>query len=244
MKNKIFKTQKCIILVWLCVFSFHTAFLSLAAAKQDNPIQKEKEGVAEYTLGKEDVIDIAVRRHSEFSGKFKLGSDGKIQYPFIGDIDLKGLTKAEAEKKISGIISEYIESPEVDITIAEFNSKVVYVFGLVAHPGKYKMQGEYMPVREAILAAGLPREDIAALRRAVIIRPQEGEDPIVKKVNLLSLLYEGNLNLNYDLKSGDIVYVPSTVMYKVSTVMEQVLGPAYRGAVIYNTVDDINNNNN
>lgn len=205
--------------------------------KRQNKIKKEEYG--EYTLGKDDVIDINIRRHPEFSGRFPIGPNGKIQYPFVGDLELACLTKTEAKEFITDVLSQYIESPEVDITIVEYNSKVVYVFGQVARPGKYSMQAEFMPLREAVLAAGLPRENIASLRRAVIIRPLESGKTVVKKVNLLSLFYNGNLKLNYDLKSGDIVYLPSTVLYKVSTILDQVISPIFRGAMVYETYDDI-----
>ncbi|MBU1086955.1 MAG: polysaccharide biosynthesis/export family protein [Candidatus Omnitrophica bacterium] len=209
---------------------------------KSNKIKKEAYG--EYTLGKDDLIEINVRRHPEFSGRFMLAANGKIQYPFVGDISLTGMTKSQALAAVAKILTEYIETPEVDITIVAYNSKVVYVMGQVAAPGRYAMNAEFMPVRDAVLAAGLPRENIASLRRAVIIRPIDGEKAAIKKVNLLSLLYEGNLKLNYDLQSGDIVYLPSTVLWKVSTVLGQVLQPAFQATSVYDSVDNINNNNN
>ena len=131
-----------------------------------------------------------------------------------------------------------MESPEVDITIVGYNSKVIYVVGMVARPGRYSMRAEYMPVREAVMDAGLPRENIASLRRAVIIRPLEGQKPITKKVNLLTLLYGGELRINYDLKSGDIVYLPSTALYKVSTVLSQIVSPFYQSSSAYNVWEE------
>ncbi|MFH1061564.1 MAG: polysaccharide biosynthesis/export family protein [Candidatus Omnitrophota bacterium] len=205
---------------------------------KNNKIKKEEYG--EYTLGKDDIIEITVRRHPEFSGRFPIAANGKIQYPFVGDISLLEMTKKQAVEAITKILTEYIETPEVDITIVAYNSKVVYVMGQVAAPGRYPMNAEFMPLRDAVLAAGLPRENIASLRRAVILRPIDGEKAQVKKVNLLSLLYEGNLKVNYDLQAGDIVYLPSTVLWKVSTVLGQVLQPAYEGTSVYTTVDDIN----
>jgi len=210
--------------------------------KKDNTTIK-KEEYGEYTLGKDDIIEINVRRHPEFSGRFTIAANGKIQYPFVGDIELTKMTKSQAIIEITKILTEYIETPEVDITIIAYNSKVVYVMGQVARPGKYVMNAEFMPVRDAVLAAGLPRENIASLRRAVIIRPVESKKAIVKKVNLLSLLYNGNLKMNYDLQAGDIVYLPSTVLWKVTTVLGQILQPAFQATSVYDTVDDIQNDN-
>ncbi|MCG2710829.1 MAG: polysaccharide export protein [Candidatus Omnitrophica bacterium] len=207
------------------------------ALRNQNAVKKEAFS-GEYTLGKDDIIEINVRRHPEFSGRFPLGVDGKIQYPFIGDIDLSGLTKTQASAKITSTLSVYVESPEVGVTILEYNSKVVYVVGMVARPGRYSMRAEFMPVREAVMDAGLPRENVASLRRAVIIRPLEGDKPIVKKINLLNLLYNGELKINYDLKSGDIVYLPSTALYKVSTVLSQIVAPFYQSSSAYNTYEE------
>ena len=206
-------------------------------------IKKEK-FIGEYTLGKDDLIAINVRRHPEFSGEFPIGANGKIQFPFIGDLSLQGLTKKEASAKLTSILGIYVESPEVDVTIVQFNSKVVYMVGMVARPGRYTMKAEFMPLRDAVIDAGLPRENIASLRRAVIIRPIEGQKPVVKKVNLLNLLYAGDLKVNYDLKSGDIVYLPSTALYKISTVLSQITSPLYEGTSAYDNIDDIKDNNN
>lgn len=206
-------------------------------------IKKEK-FIGEYTLGKDDLIAINVRRHPEFSGEFPIGANGKIQFPFIGDLSLQGLTKKEASAKLTSILGIYVESPEVDVTIVQFNSKVVYMVGMVARPGRYPMKAEFMPLRDAVIDAGLPRENIASLRRAVIIRPIEGQKPVVKKVNLLNLLYAGDLKVNYDLKSGDIVYLPSTALYKISTVLSQITSPLYEGTSAYDNIDDIKDNNN
>lgn len=205
--------------------------------RKESTIRKEKI-VGEYTLGKDDLIEINVRRHPEFSGRFPIGANGKIQYPFIGDLSLAGFTKIEAGAKLTSILGVYVESPEVDVTIVEFNSKVVYIVGMVGRPGRYPMKAEFMPLREAVMDAGLPRENIAALRRAIIIRPIEGQKPVVKKVNLLNLLYGGDLKLNYDLMSGDIVYLPSTALYKVSTVVSQVVAPFAQSSSAYNVYEE------
>ncbi|MFH1460535.1 MAG: polysaccharide biosynthesis/export family protein [Candidatus Omnitrophota bacterium] len=260
MKNKIVILARCILISFIgTVFVFAQLLFAQTVEVDSNLDSKinvkvskkpkgkfnkraeykiKKEEYGEYTLGKDDVIEITVRRHSEFSGRFPIGANGKIQYPFVGDIELTGLTKTEAINKLQGILKEYVESAEVDITIIEYNSKVVYMVGQVARPGRYSMRAEFMPVRDAVLVAGLPRENIASLRRAIIIRPVEEGKPIVKKVNMLSLLYDGNLKINYDLRSGDIVYLPSTALYKVSTILDQIVSPFFRSSTAYNTWEE------
>jgi len=44
-----------------------------------------------YTLGPDDKIEIAIQRHPEFSGVYPVNLEGKIQYKFVGDIEVSGL---------------------------------------------------------------------------------------------------------------------------------------------------------
>lgn len=76
--------------------------------------------VLKYTLGADDVVQITVMDHPDFSGTYLIGLEGKIQYKFVGDMDVRGMTKGQLEDKIKKIISQYVISPEVNVTITEF----------------------------------------------------------------------------------------------------------------------------
>lgn len=173
-----------------------------------------------YTLGPDDVVEIAVMRHPEFSGTYPINLEGKLQYKFVGDIDVNGLTKAQLEEKLKGVISNFVISPEVNVTITEYKSKVIYVLGEVGKPGKYYMRSETIPVREAVMQAGLPTL-AAAMRKGRIITPDKGRVK-TRSVDLYGLLYGGNLKLNYEMRAGDVLYVPSTVMAKIVRVINPV----------------------
>ena len=174
-----------------------------------------------YTLGPEDIIDITVMRHPEFSGIYPVNLEGKIQYKFVGDIDITGLTKKELEKKITEIISVYVVNPEVNVTITEYRSKVIYILGEVAQPGKFYMQSEAIPVREAVIRAGLPTIS-SAMRKCRIITPTKDGKAKIRTVDLYALLYGGELKRNIDMHPGDVLYVPSTIMAKVIRVINPI----------------------
>ncbi|MDP2830935.1 MAG: polysaccharide biosynthesis/export family protein, partial [Candidatus Omnitrophota bacterium] len=109
-----------------------------------------------YTLGPDDVIEVAVMRHPEFSGIFPINSEGKIQYKFVGDIDVRSLTKKDVQDKLVKILSSYLVGPEVSVTITEYRSKYVFVLGEVGQPGKYYIKSETISVRDAVVNSGLP----------------------------------------------------------------------------------------
>lgn len=171
-----------------------------------------------YTLGPNDVIQIEVLRHPEFSGKFLVNEEGKIQYKFVGDIEVKGLTKTQLADKLKTALAQYVISPEIDISIIEYGSKTFFVLGEVAIPGQHIMKAETISLRDAIYMAGLPTSN-ASMRKCKLITPSETGQPKVQSVNLYSLLYTGDLRKNVMIKAGDILYVPATVMAKVIRVI-------------------------
>ncbi len=174
-----------------------------------------------YTLGPDDVVQIDVMRHPEFSGTYPVNMEGKLQYKFVGDIDVNGLTKKELEEKIKSIIANFVISPEVNVTVTEYKSKVIYVLGEVGQPGKYYIRSENIAVREAVVQAGLPTQ-AAAMRKCRIVTPSKDGKVKIKKVDLYSVLYGGNLQYNYEMHAGDVLYVPCTVMAKVIRIINPV----------------------
>jgi len=174
-----------------------------------------------YTLGPDDIIEIAVRRHPEFSDRYLINAEGKIQYKFVGDIGISGLTKTEVQDLITKILSKYIITPEVDVTILEYRSKVIYVIGEVGRPGKYYMKADTISMREAVVQAGLPTLS-AAMRRTALIHPDKSGKPEQMTVDLYALLYEGKLDLDREMLPGDVVVVPATLFAKIFRVISPV----------------------
>lgn len=174
-----------------------------------------------YTLGPDDSVEISVMRHPEFSGVYPINQEGKLQYKFVGDLEVNGFTKQQLEEKLKKALSVYVNSPEVSVTVMEYRSKYFYVLGEVTAPGKYYMRAETITVREAAFEAGLPTPS-AAMRKCQLITPSVKGKPRARSVNLYSILYGGNLKYNINLHPGDVLYVPSTVMAKVIRVINPV----------------------
>ncbi len=193
--------------------------------------------VEPYTLGPDDVVEVKVQGHPEFSGQFVVSPEGKIQYQYIGDIEVEGLTKEQLREKIKGLLSEYIHQPQVMVKILQFRSKYVYVLGEVAKPGKYPMKGAGMSVRDAVVIAGLPTPS-AGMRGTRLIRPTKEGKVYIKKIDLCKILYEGDLSENYMLKPGDILYVPTLALTKISRVLDQIINPFYKAAVVKDISED------
>ena len=188
-----------------------------------------------YTLGKADIIEINVLRHPEVSGQFLITNEGKIQYEFIGDVNVEGLRKDDVKKLLEKLLAEYIISPDVTVKIVGYNSKIVYVVGEVGRPGKIFMRGDTITVREALVQAGLPRLTAKA-NKSHLITPSASGKPERKIVNVHKLLYEGDLRENLIMKPGDTLYVPPTFLAKTMRVMQPITQPMREASGAASTV--------
>jgi polysaccharide export outer membrane protein len=191
-----------------------------------------------YTLGPDDLINITVQRHPEFTGDFPVNQEGKIQFRYVGDVEVNGLTKKEVEDKVTKLIGRYVSNPEVSVTILEFRSKFYYVIGEVGRPGKIYMRSETTTVRDAIVEAGLPTI-AAAMRKCVLITPDKRK-PRKKSVDIYAILYGGNLKKNLVMQSGDTLYVPSTVMAKVFRTIAPITQPVTAAAEAQTGLNTLN----
>ena len=72
----------------------------------------------DYRLGPEDEIEIRVWGHDDLTRKVRVGLNGMISFPFVGEIKAKGLTiqelQGELEKRLG---PRYIINPNVSITV-------------------------------------------------------------------------------------------------------------------------------
>lgn len=176
---------------------------------------------SKYTLGADDVIEIEVRRHPEFSGQYTVTAEGKIEYKFVGDVIVKDLTKLQVQERLRAILSEYIIEPDVNVRIMGYMSKVYYVVGEVGNPGKFYMRGNSIKIREALVASGLPTQS-AAMRKCRLITPDNTGKNNYAIVNVYELLYGGDLKCNIDMKPGDVLYVPATLVAKIIRIVSPV----------------------
>ncbi|HTL48728.1 MAG TPA: polysaccharide biosynthesis/export family protein [Verrucomicrobiae bacterium] len=190
---------------------------------------------SDYTLGVDDVVTIIVRNQPDFSGRYIVDPNGNIQYNFVGDVKAEGKTKEELKADITERLKEYVRYPDVAVMISEYRSKNIYVFGFVNRPGKFAMKGNKITVKEAIVAAGLPRMD-GSLKRVYVIRPSEFRDndkAAKKKVDLKKLIEKGDSAEDFLLQPGDTLVVHQRYFDRFVNGFSRLVGPLFQAAAVY-----------
>ena len=92
----------------------------------------------QYHVGVGDTVSINVLSEKEFTGIFRVGSDGTIDYPYLRKIEVKGKTTEELARLFTDRLKEgYLADPQVTVEVKDFNSQKVLVLGAVSKPGPY-----------------------------------------------------------------------------------------------------------
>ncbi|MCA1766274.1 MAG: polysaccharide biosynthesis/export family protein [Desulfobulbaceae bacterium] len=166
----------------------------------------------EYIIGPGDILSVTVWDHPELTipaGEFRspelagnlVDSRGRIFYPYVGEIEVAGLTVAEVRALLAEKLSQYIKNPQIDLRVADFRSKKIVVTGEVESPNIIALTDRPLTLLEAINLAGGPTE-LADLRELRLSRGGE-----VFRIDLLAFYREGN-PAPMVLQAGDQLYVP------------------------------------
>ncbi|WP_284891992.1 polysaccharide export protein [Cobetia amphilecti] len=182
-----------------------------------------------YRVGKGDVLDIIVYDHPELTspageerGAVEAGNlvrnDGTLFYPYIGRVNVSGLTLDEIRDLLTRRLSTYLTDPQVDVKVAAFRSKHVYISGEVGTPGQLPITTEPLTVLDALSQVG-GATSRANWHRVILTR--DGQET---QISLYALMRKGDQRENHLLRDGDVIHITSAEDQGVA-VMGQVLRP-------------------
>lgn len=180
----------------------------------------------DYLIGKGDLLDIKVINQEKLSGKYRVSDSGTINAPFIGQIQVLGLTEAALTEIVREKLLKILRQPELVVSVVEYNSQNITVIGAVKTPGRYPIRQPLRLLDILGLAGGATDRTgtVINLVRYPPVNPNTPTTPVkeedvkVFSVNLNDLL-QGNLELNLLVQSGDIINVPEAdVIYVTGNV--------------------------
>jgi polysaccharide export outer membrane protein len=160
----------------------------------------------DYVIGTGDILQIAVWKEPDVSvPTVVVRPDGRIAIPLIKDVNVAGLTPAQAEKEITGMLSKYINTPNVTVVVATIHSKKVYILGGVKKEGPIPYTYR-MSVMQALSEAGGLTE-YAKRKKIYVLRTENGKDYRLP-FNYDAVIKGENMEQNIQLLAGDTVVVP------------------------------------
>jgi len=190
-------------------------------------------GQENYRLGPEDEIEIKVWDHEDLTRKTRIGLNGAISYPFVGEIKAGGMTVLELQKEIERRLGpKYIIDPHVSIAVTEYKSQKFFVVGNVQKPGTYPLTKNIGVVEAISMAGGIstgPGTKPVTGTVAIVVRATPGakadqprmpdQSPPGQKITVsLAAAMAGDPKNNLEIKNGDTIYVPNLMFYATGEV--------------------------
>lgn len=152
---------------------FLASLLSLAAGAAIAEVTD-----SDYRLGAGDQIIIQVFGEPDLSMNIRLNDTGRLNYPFLGELAVEGLTVTELEQLITrGLKGSYLLDPAVTISIAEY--RPFFLNGEVQKPGGIPYQPKLTVERAIALGGGFTER--ASRSKIEVIR---ASDPAHKPVRV------------------------------------------------------------
>lgn len=193
----------------------------------------------QYRVGPYDNLSIMVWGHPDLNNPtnatakyeqlgFVVNSEGKIFYPYVGEVDVAGKTVDQIREVLSERLSAWVKDPNLNVRVLEYRSQFVNVMGEVNQPCIVPLKDVPTTLIDAIDRAGgaTYRGD---LKNVVLLR-----NGMRTFLNIHPKNIDFRLTL-LNLEHGDILYVPSRNNNQV-----YVLGEVIEPQSVEIAADDIN----
>jgi polysaccharide export outer membrane protein len=158
------------------------------------PCPGQTEG--DYVLNAGDTVRIHVYgEHDLTFDNLLIGQNGRIPYPFLGEMNVAGKTPNELQQAlVAGLRPDYLVDPRVSVSVVKY--RPFFVNGEVKSPGGVDFQPG-LTLRKAVALAGGFTE--RANKKALLLIADD--DPQRR---------EQTVGLDYRVQPGDIITVKDT----------------------------------
>lgn len=113
-----------------------------------------------YRVGVGDILDITVFDHPELStppgfrtpeqSGQRVQADGTFFYPYVGQVQARGLTPEAIRDDLAVKLADYIPDPQVDVRVASYKSQAVSVTGEVKAPTRQPLTDVALTLLDAV----------------------------------------------------------------------------------------------
>ncbi len=195
---------------------------------------RDSETIADFPIGTGDILEISVPAIEQLKDlSVRVSADGTIAPPFIGTMQVSGMTEQEVRGNIRSRLRKYLRDPQVEVFVKEYQSREVAVMGQVKSPGMYTLVSPSESILDVIGRAG-GSTDAAATRivlipaRAAVGGSSEG-----------SAEEEVPVNSAFPAKSDPERSQKNSAEQPISLTSQQPAGSKYSaaGPAGYSTVD-------
>ena len=201
-------------LFWIIAGLFFGSSLARGA---DAPESTNKKNYI-YTLSLADQIRVSVYQEDDLTSQTRIDARGRINLPLLGEVNVGGLTVAEAQKVIQEAYKtgRFLRNPQVTVNVIEYAPREVSIQGQIRNPGRYTLpiESTFTVVELVTKAGGIT--DIGKGSAVSVTRVSADGSKKVFVIDVDNVIKGRKDQKNDDntllLQPGDVVYVPERLI--------------------------------
>ena len=163
------------------------------------------EASTDYRVDVNDIIQVAVLQPDPMNAELTVSPDGSVTFPYLGSINVKGLTLNEVQLKIQTGLQAYMKYPLVAVSLKESRSRLFYVYGEVNRPGAFPLASD-TTVLQAVTTAGRFTRVASTNNVSLLRQKPDGTGNQTITVNVAAILSGKQAN-DVKVQPGDVITV-------------------------------------
>ncbi|SRR6266481_6000856 len=160
---------------------------------------------SEYIVGESDVIRVNVWKEPEVSQTVVVRTDGNISLPLINEVRVSGMTPIQIQIMVAEKLKNFLNNPQVTVTVTDIRSKRAFITGEVVRPGTYALNAQTTILQLIAQAGGFT--PFAKKDGIVVLRTEDGKQSRLK-FKYKEVVQGKKTEQNIALHPGDTVVVP------------------------------------
>ncbi|MFH2060886.1 MAG: polysaccharide biosynthesis/export family protein [Pseudomonadota bacterium] len=158
-----------------------------------------------YKIGIGDILSITTWKEPELTVEaVMVRSDGKITFPLLDDVHAEGTTTMDLKQKIQEKLSDFVESPNVTVTLTNPVSRRFYILGEIKKTGEYELIKNLTVMQAFALAGGFT--EWASKNKIILYRRNNIKDETI--IIGYDDIIKGDFSKDIQLKPDDTIIVP------------------------------------
>lgn len=193
----------------------HLAWILLLAMIAATPAisQTRDASRTNEALGAGDSVRVTVFQNPDLTTEARLSPRGTIVFPLVGEVELGGLTPAQAGSRIAEQLRRggFMVKPQVAVSIQQVRSRQVHVLGQLQRPGNYVLESTGARLTDILtLAGGI---SATGADRVTVLTHRDGK-AITRKIDVPAI-FHGDPATNIEMENGDTIYVERAPVFYI-----------------------------
>ncbi len=174
-----------------------------------------------YVYGETERLSAALARGLAINPIFEkiVRDDGTIFYPNAGILDVAGKTIEEIRLLLTNALSGVLNNPQVDVSIAKFNSQKIIVSGSFSNVGSVPVTTVPVTLSEVIANAN-PFGERGQRPLGDITSVKFSRDGYTYDIDYEYLARKSQIQNYIYLKAGDVIHLPDNSLSQVHVIGE------------------------